>query len=223
MKKMITTSIICLALVASFCTGVYAAESMQPISAYLNRGITVLFNGQKQTMKDASGNTVYPISYNGTTYVPIRAVSNMLGIPVEWDAAQNAVILGTNPAGTDFIESIKPYSSSNVNYCKASDGQSISLGGITFNSYIRLEGGGLLSDSTYANYNLGGKYTELTFQAYCSADRTIVFKGDNDTVIKTIKIKGNALPATYTVDVTNVQQFCIEGAGWIYIVNASIK
>jgi len=41
------------------------------------------------------GNPVYPIIYNGTTYLPIRAVSNMLDIPVAWDATTKTVILGT--------------------------------------------------------------------------------------------------------------------------------
>lgn len=224
MKKRVTTVVISLALALSFCTGAIASGTMQSISAYLNYGIKVLYNGQTQTMKDAQGNTVYPISYNGTTYVPIRAVSNMMGIPVEWDATSNSVVLGTNPEGTDFIENLKPYSSSDVERCKASDGNPISLGGITFNSYILLGCGDLWNDGIYAYYNLSGNYTELTFQAYSGSNRTIVFTGDNDTLLKTIEIKGKALPTTYVVNVSNVQQLCIESDyGSVYITDAIIK
>lgn len=224
MKKRIITIILCIAFVFSFCIGVYAGGNMQAITAYLNQGIKVQFNGQVQTMKDASNKTIYPISYNGTTYVPIRAVSNILGVPVEWDAASNSVILGENPKGTDFIENLKPYSSSDVERCKASDGKPISLGGTTFNSYILLGCGDLWNDGIYAYYNLGGNYTELTFQAYSGGNRTIVFKGDNDKLIKTIEIKGKALPETYVVDVTNVQQLCITSAfASVYITDAIIK
>lgn len=224
MKKRVTIVVISLALALSFCTGAIASGTMQSISAYLNYGIKVLYNGQAQTLKDANGNTIYPISYNGTTYVPIRAVSNMMGIPVEWDAASNSVVLGTNPEGTDFIENLKPYSSSDVDLCKASDGNPISLGGITFNSYILLGCGDLWNDGIYAYYNLGGNYTELTFQAYSGSNRTIVFTGDNDTLLKTIEIEGKALPTTYVVNVSNVQQLCIESDyGSVYITDAIIK
>ena len=224
MKKQIATVLICFALAVSFCTGALAAGNMQAISAYLNYGIKVLYNGQVQTMQDANGKTIYPISYNGTTYVPIRAVSNMMGIPAEWDAPSNSVVLGINPEGTNFVESLKPYSSSDVERCKASDGKPISLGGITFNSYIILGCGDLWSDGIYAYYNLGGNYTELTFQVYSGSDRTIVFTGDNDTLLKTIQTKGDALPVTYSVDVTNVQQLCIKSNfGGVYLGDVRIK
>lgn len=138
MKKRGITIIICLTLVVSFCTRALASGNMQAISAYLNSGIKILYNGQTQTMTDANGNTVYPISYNGTTYVPIRAVSDMLSLPVAWDGTNNAVILGTNPEGTDFIENFTSYSCSIGNFrtYRISDGKSVTLGGTTYSNYI---------------------------------------------------------------------------------------
>jgi len=114
---------------------------MQSISAYLNYGIKVLYNGQAQMMKDANGKTIY-----------------------------------------GFIENIEPYSYGGIDYYKASDGKSISLGGITFNGFITVGAGD-------AYYNLGGNYSELTFVAYCGNTHTLVFKGDNDTLIKALRSK----------------------------------
>lgn len=85
-----------LALVLAFnlTIRVSAADTLQEITAHLNYDITITYIGEAQTLRDAGGNTVYPISYNGITYVPVRAVSNMLGIAVNWDQAAQTVTLG---------------------------------------------------------------------------------------------------------------------------------
>lgn len=220
MKKRGITIIICLALAASFCTGALASGNMQAISAYLNSGIRILYNGQAQTMKDAKGNTVYPISYNGTTYVPIRAVSDILNLPVVWDGTNNAVILGTNPEGTNFIENMTPYGGSESIFYKASDGNTISLAGNTYSGYILM-----WKYDSDVYYNLNGKYTTLTFQLYSKHDAQIVFKGDNDALLATFNTVGGALPVTCTVNLTDVQRLdmkCVDGTG-LYLVNATIK
>lgn len=70
----------------------------QTINATLSPDITVEYNGEVQTMKDVTGTVVYPVLYNGTTYLPIRAVSNMLGVAVDWDQATRTVLLGESAA-----------------------------------------------------------------------------------------------------------------------------
>lgn len=51
-------------------------------------GITIYLNGQKQVATDVNGKVVEPLIYQGTTYVPIRAVSEWLGKTVHGRAAQ---------------------------------------------------------------------------------------------------------------------------------------
>lgn len=76
--------------------GVVASGNLEQISAWLNRGITVEYNDVDQVMKDANGDRVYPITYNGSTYLPVRAVADMLGTKVAWDANTNHVLLGNS-------------------------------------------------------------------------------------------------------------------------------
>lgn len=78
------------------------------IQAILNQEISIRYNGIEQNMTDVNDNPVYPISYNGSTYLPIRAVSDMLGVEVNWDGETQTVILGN--------EEIKPVSLLSLEY-----------------------------------------------------------------------------------------------------------
>ena len=103
--KRFVSFLLALVMICSLMVNAGAAESQEEISAYLNYDITVTYNGDTQTLKDAAGNTVYPVSYNGTTYLPVRAVSNMLGVAVDWDGATQTVILSDSADGRTVAES----------------------------------------------------------------------------------------------------------------------
>ncbi len=57
-------------------------------------GIKIVLNGKQLRPADAQGNTVEPFIYNGTTYLPVRAVADALGLPVSWDGPNYTVYLG---------------------------------------------------------------------------------------------------------------------------------
>ena len=63
--------------------------------------IKVMLNGKRLDLKDASGNTVEPFAYNGTTYLPVRAVGDALGLSVSWDGATSTVVLQEYEASLD--------------------------------------------------------------------------------------------------------------------------
>lgn len=76
---------------------------MMSLSAYAMTGsktITVNFHDVKIYVdqkliapRDANGNGVEPFIFNGTTYVPVRAVSEALGKKVSWDGPSRAVYI----------------------------------------------------------------------------------------------------------------------------------
>ena len=73
------------------------------VTARLSPDVTVTVDGVTRSFTDAAGNTVYPLLYNGSVYLPIRAIGSLMGKSVSWDAAARIVSLsgGDSPLVTD--------------------------------------------------------------------------------------------------------------------------
>lgn len=65
----------------------------------LYRDIRIVLNGKAVSTKDANGNSVEPFVIDGTTYLPIRAVGEALGLNVGWDQATQTVTLVSRDGG----------------------------------------------------------------------------------------------------------------------------
>ena len=74
-------------------TVVFAANTIT-WHGVLAEGISIVIDGQKINPKDGNGDKVEPIIYNGTTYLPVRAVATALGKAVYWDGPTYTVYLG---------------------------------------------------------------------------------------------------------------------------------
>ncbi len=55
--------------------------------------IKVTLDGKQVDLKDATGAPVEPFTVNGTTYLPVRAVGEALGLSVDWDGETHTVVL----------------------------------------------------------------------------------------------------------------------------------
>ena len=73
---------------------VYAAGGNLSISAMLMNSYTMKLNGNDFVAKSSSGAVMAPISYNGSTYLPVRALAEALKVPVDWDANTQTVWIG---------------------------------------------------------------------------------------------------------------------------------
>ncbi len=216
-----TTLAVALALVCGLVIGAAASNAApQLIQAYLTADRTVTYNGEVQKMADANGNAVYPISYNGTTYVPIRAVGNMLGIGVDWDVETKTVLLGDPGNGVDLIETFKPYVPYTTEmyfgidarpmFVQNADQQTKDIGGESVSHWI----GAVITayDRTMypCSFNLGGRYQTLTFKVYSEKDITLYVKGDNGSVLGQYSVQGAQVPQTITVDLKGTTQLTFE-------------
>lgn len=85
-------------LIGATITGgaVFAANSTTLYDVVMN-GIKIVVDGKELNPTDAQGNRVEPMIYNGTTYLPVRAVANAMGKAVYWDGPNYTVYLGQAP------------------------------------------------------------------------------------------------------------------------------
>ena len=227
--KLIRSIALVLAMIMCMAVGAFAATNLQEIKAYLNYDLAIRYDGELQTMYDANGKQVVPISYNGTTYLPIRAVGNMMGIDVLWDGENYQVLLGKTGQAIDFIENFTPYAQDSfTDHCNYKDSEKITIGKDVYNHYILLGRPYVTgSDPQGVYYDLGGKYDEFTFEVYTpDKNMTIELWGDNDTLIDSFEVVGKNLPSTHTVSVKGVQQFMIRITNMkcpVYILDAYVN
>lgn len=64
------------------------------VSAVMDLAMPIKYNGEVQSFTDVNGKAVYPLVYEGTTYLPVRAVCSLAGIPVQWNQETGSVLLG---------------------------------------------------------------------------------------------------------------------------------
>lgn len=256
-RKALSVLICALALVGAFTLVAGAIDTLETISATLNRGITIKYEGEVQTMKDGQGSTIYPITYNNTNYLPVRAVADMLGLEVGWDSATQTITLGASETGTDMVDSFKPYTAyttdpsatlyrNPVVLVQSGDGRTQDVGGETINHWLNLRNyndihssyipdsgasAGVQGKEITCSFNLGGKYSSLSFKVYTNTDTTLKVLGDNDTVLGEYTLTGGQVPQTITIDLAHTTQLTfIRGADPVgqvanstYLFNAVLK
>ncbi len=95
----------------AFTACVVAAPAVQQVTATLATNFKFALDGKAWAPKDVDGSDMYPLVYEGRTYLPVRAIGEALGIKVDWDKNTRTVILdkatvtptpgnGTSPALT---------------------------------------------------------------------------------------------------------------------------
>ena len=69
-------------------------------------GIKIMIDEKEFVPKDANGDEVQPFVYNGTTFVPIRAISQAFGKEVSYNQRTNTAYIGKQPVLPDVIQGV---------------------------------------------------------------------------------------------------------------------
>lgn len=61
------------------------------IKVEVRKDFKIVIDGKEKTFKDAKGNRVYPILFDGSTYLPLRAIGEIMDCDVTWDGDDKSV------------------------------------------------------------------------------------------------------------------------------------
>lgn len=112
MKKRLSAVVLMLAF---FVTSAFAASQYKQIQ--VEYGIKLQINGISPALTDANGNAVQPFTYNGTTYVPIRAVANELGAKIDYSNSTNTAIINGSISKIQYLYRLSDLSHRINNSC----------------------------------------------------------------------------------------------------------
>lgn len=95
-NKMIAGLLCAVVLTASVCSlsGAARAATSTAVTAQLRPNVAVQIDGTVHTFYNAQGQEVFPILYNGTTYLPLRSMGEVMNKNVTWNSATNTVTMG---------------------------------------------------------------------------------------------------------------------------------
>ncbi len=176
-------------------------------------GIDIYLNDEKLIPKDSKGNTVDVFMYNGTTYLPVRAISEALGEVVQWEGSTSSVYIGEHK----------------------SDKPAVMLGNLDYFDGTDFKNSNSLEDNlgkTHSNcltatyggnkniYKINGKYSRISgvfFQIYEYRSRTypttLEIYGDNELLF-TKEMKAGVEPANFDINLTGVKELKVNIRGY---------
>ena len=160
MKKEVKSLIAGLVIGSVMTSGFVYAKSRTEMIEVTYDNIKVYKDNVLCEVKDANGSTVEPFIYNGTTFMPVRGTAQLADMQVTWDGNSKSVYLWDNmvPSGTYLMEVCPPYETSYYNEYLQQKGQSFPMAGTKYSNGFTLK-----YPSSYAMFNLNGKYSNVEF------------------------------------------------------------
>ncbi|MCL2225245.1 MAG: copper amine oxidase N-terminal domain-containing protein [Defluviitaleaceae bacterium] len=230
-----------------------AANAVTQYITVTFRGIRIVVDGEQITPRDGHGNVVEPFIWNGTTYLPVRAVAEAVGQDVRWDGATSTVYL-TSPLPPDIIplptpqppaptpppaprpqslfDAIQPFESGGRSNTVGLGLATVTMMGNTYANALRTWTNNIFAASPWEHRNLNRQYTTITgtigrTDGSGQGTSTITFLGDG-IQLASFSVDGNTTPTEISVDVTDVSvlriQFDVSGRGaMIAFANAMIE
>lgn len=200
-KQISLGGILIIIFVLTFATVTIAATTTS-IQATLSPDITVIFGGEAQILKDVNGNEVYPILYNGTTYLPVRAVAGLVEIAVDWDDSTRTVKLD---------KPVALMNSSEANFklpCNTWVFDKYLFPDIKYNTGITCQAGSRIN----VIFELDKSFSRLAFDCFNNGENnltvTVVSEKTGDTLLESEVLAGETISFT-GIDIAGIREFRI--------------
>lgn len=168
-------------------------------------GVDIYVDGVEMKPTDANGNPVETFVYNGTTYVPLRAVSQSLGYAVNWDGVNQRVYIGEQPGQKQYLLSVCPPFQTE----RYSTPTTFKMAGDTYSHGFVLDchGGSAL-------FNLNGQYSTLEFDlAYTDSSNKAACNVNiylDEQLVKNIVMGHEDLPQHFIIPLNGALKMKIE-------------
>ena len=174
-------------------TPALAALAKKTIDIYT--GINIYVDDVKLNPTDVNGNPVQPFVYNGTTYLPVRAVGEAVGKAVQWDGSTSSVYLGKHESVTpavwlrnmDYFTSAGSFSSTDTLVDNLGNEHTNVIYHVPNSWYIVYDTG-----SFTRTYKINGQYSRISgtlFQTYQHRSETTT--STNESTAAALKIYGD--------------------------------
>lgn len=180
----------------------------------LANGIKIVVDGRKINPKDANGNTVEPIIYNGTTYLPVRAVGDALGKAVYWDGPNYTVYLGDMGGELEYptveLEDMTSIGQEIEETNKLTDNYGNSYDHAVINGWFRIN----------LEYLCNMQYSKFKGTLYIPKGETndsscyLTITADGKTIYKSPEMTKTSAPVDIEVDLTGYNDVKIDFSGY---------
>ena len=205
-------------LLTMLCTiAVMGSTTMEKITAYINKSINIVIDGEVVELKGSNGERVYPITYNGITYLPIRNISEIFDFKVDWDGKKGNVIIDTKVENRESLITNETLSTKNTKILGLKEDRTFT---INENSFVADNGisCNILASQDYKSkdflsFNIKDKYKGISFDCLSPIDCSVNVFNQNGKLIKSFQIKPNILThcncSFISKDITSIYFVCI--------------
>ena len=184
-----------------------AAVTGKNITVY--PGVSIFIDDQKLNPTDVTGKPVEVFNYNGTVYLPVRAVSEALDQPVQWDGSTRSVYVGKHASTTPaaYLSQMDYFSGTSDNQFYTATTEKDNMGNT--HTYC-------ITRTFERTYLLNGQYSRLTgtlYQTYDQRstgvrldDQGVEIYGDGKLLFTKVYWKDDTgiQPTTFDIDLTGV-------------------
>ena len=180
----------------------------------LRGGVSVRLNGELLEFAADS----QPVSIEGRTFLPVRAIADAVGLDVDWDPTTSTVSLTDAvsspalPQATRLSETLVSSTDPSAGlFARAAD--SASIFGTTHSNVMHYAAH--MQRTVNSQHNLSGNFTRLTGtfgrmdNSLQLSDATVTIYGDG-VVLHTFEFSQHAVPVAIDLDVTGVQMLRVD-------------
>ena len=211
--------------VKSFVLGMFMTlvviSMINPLSAAVNKmisvspGVNIYMDDVKLNPTDVNGNPVEVFIYNGTTYMPVRAVSEAIGKAVSWDGATQSVYLGKHESDTPItsLDKLEYFNSNSTGLIITDDVTDVYGTVYTDADAFRLDG----QRKRWWDFAINGMYSRYTGKILLQESRKgstddFYFKvyGDGKLLYTSPAVNGSTPIEEFDIDISNVLTLRIE-------------